>query len=223
MRLLLQYEDDPALGRAAEFIPGQFMELSIPETSITRAYSLANTPNWDGTLEFLIRLQPDGAFSTYLKDRAAVGDALRIKGPQGSFTVDDASHAPRWFVAGGTGVAPMLSILRQMAEFGDARQCRLFFGVNRTDELFALDAIEGLKEALPRLTTTICVWTPGPDWRGFSGTPVEALSRTLEDCRLSVPTFMSAVRPLLSRRPKPPASQSASQHDRIFSEQFSPA
>ena len=77
------------------------------------------------------------------------------------------SQAPRWFVAGGTGVAPMLSMLRQMAEFGDAREARLFFGVNTQDELFALDAIEGLKKTLPHLAATLCVWKPALDWTGF--------------------------------------------------------
>ncbi|KAB2853059.1 MAG: 2Fe-2S iron-sulfur cluster binding domain-containing protein, partial [Sphingopyxis terrae] len=176
VRVVLQYEDDPAHGRAAEFIPGQFMELTIPGTSITRAYSLANTPNWDGTLEFLIRLHPQGAFSAYLEDRAKVGDSLLVKGPQGSFTADEASQASRWFVAGGTGVAPMLSMLRQMAEFGDPRDCRLFFGVNTTGELFARDAIEELTTALPNLKATICIWKPGPHWSGFAGTPAEALA-----------------------------------------------
>ncbi len=167
VRLVLLYEDDPTHGRAAEFIPGQFMELTLPGTSTSRAYSLANTPNWDGRLEFFIRLHPQGAFSAYLKGGAKVGDPLLVKGPQGSFAADEASQAARWFVAGGTGVAPMLSMLRQMAEFDDAREARLFFGVNSQEELFAMDAIEALEQNLPGLRTTISIWNPGPDWAGF--------------------------------------------------------
>ena len=222
MRLVLQYEDDPILGRAAEFIPGQFMELSLPGTSIKRAYSLANAPNWDGLIEFLIRLQPNGVFSSYLKERAAVGDALGVKGPQGSFTVDDASHAPRWFVAGGTGVAPMLSILRQMAEFGDARECRLFFGVNRTDEMLALDTIKELEKALPQLQTTLCVWTPTSDWRGFSGTPVDAFVHAMADTS-GLPDLYVCGPPALIRAAKSAGIATGVTHDRIFSERFSPA
>jgi len=58
--------------------------------------------------------------------------------------------------------------------------------VNKEVELFALDAIEELKKALSRLSTTTCVWNPGSDWHGFVGTPANALAHALAD---------SAVRP----------------------------
>lgn len=222
VQVVLQYEDDPAHGRAAEFIPGQFMELTLPGTSITRAYSLANTPNWDGTLEFLIRLHPHGVFSAYLKDRAKVGDSLLVKGPQGSFTADEASQASRWFVAGGTGVAPMLSMLRQMAEFADPRDCRLFFGVNTTEELFTLNVIEELTTALPNLKATICVWKPGSNWSGFVGTPAEALAVALAE-NATRPDIYVCGPPALIEATEAIALAGGVPHDRIFSEQFSPA
>lgn len=222
LRLILLLEDDPALGRAAEFLPGQFMELSIPQTGIKRAYSLANTPNWDGMLEFLIRLQPGGAFSSFLAERAKIGHPLSVRGPQGSFTLDEASQAPRWFVAGGTGLAPILSMLRHMAEFGDASQCRLFFGVNREEELFAQDAVEELTRALPALQATICVWKPRPVWRGFAGTPVAALAQALADSPVRPDIYVCGPPALVDA-----AGAAARAHgvggDRIFSEQFSPS
>lgn len=220
--LVLQYEDDAAHGRAAEFVPGQFVELTLPGTSITRAYSLANTPNWDGTLEFLIRAQPRGVFSAYLKERAKVGDQLLVKGPQGSFSADEASQAPRWFVAGGTGVAPMLSMLRQMAAFGDAREARLFFGVNTQEELFAADAIEELKMTLPRFHTTICVWKPDVGWGGFAGTPVDALSADLANGDAHPDIYVCGP-PALIEATEAIALKAGVQHDRVFSERFSPA
>lgn len=221
-RLVLRLDDDPMLGAAAEFLPGQFMELTIPETSVRRAYSLANTPNWDGALEFLIRLQPDGVFSSYLENRAAVGDALTVRGPQGSFTIDEASQAPRWCVGGGTGVAPMLSMLRHMAEFGDNRDCRLFFGVNREEELFALDAIEELRKALPNLRATLCVWKPGPGWTGFCGTPADALAAAFAEGSAQPDIYVCGPPALVDAAAA--ASHAAGvPHDRVFSEKFSPA
>lgn len=222
VRVVLQYEDDPTHGRAAEFIPGQFMELTLPGTSITRAYSLANTPNWDGTLEFLIRLHPQGVFSAYLRDLAKVNDAIIVKGPQGSFTADEASQAPRWFVAGGTGVAPMLSLLRQMTEFSDGRDCRLFFGVNTEEELFALDVVEELSKSLPRLGAMLCVWKPGPKWGGFSGTPAEALAESLAESGTHPDIYVCGP-PALIEATEAIALAGGVPHDRIFSEQFSPA
>lgn len=222
VRLVLQLEEDPAHGRAAEFIPGQFMELTLPGTSTTRAYSLANTPNWDGTLEFLIRLHPQGIFSAYLRDRAKTGDRILVKGPQGSFTADEASQAPRWFVGGGTGVAPLLSMLRQMAEFGDAREARLFFGVNTREELFAIDAIEELKKALPRFQTTICIWKSDPGGTDFAGTPADALATALAD-GAALPDIYVCGPPALVEATEAAGLAAGIHHDRIFSEQFSPA
>ncbi len=181
MRLVLQYDEDPEFGRAAQFIAGQFAEIEIPGSEIKRSYSLANAPNWDGTLQFLIRMQPNGAFSGYLKERAKLGDGLVVHGPKGQFTLDEASLAPRWFVAGGTGLAPALSMLRHMAELADPHPARLFFGVNRVDELFALDALEELRVALPKLMVTVCVWKPETPWSGFTGTPAEALGQALAE------------------------------------------
>lgn len=222
VRLVLQYEDDPEHGRAAEFIPGQFMELTLPGTSTTRAYSLANTPNWDGTLEFLIRLHPRGVFSGYLKESAKVGDLLLVKGPQGSFTADESSQSPRWFVAGGTGVAPMLSMLRQMVEFGVTQEARLFFGVNTEEELFATDAVAELSKSLSCLGVTLCVWKPGPNWTGFAGTPAEALDAALADGGARPDIYVCGP-PALIEATEAIALARGVCHDRIFSEQFSPA
>lgn len=221
-RLVLQYEDDPAFGRAAQFVAGQFAELAIPATGIKRSYSLANVPNWDGTLEFLIRRQPDGAFSNYLKDGAAAGDELIVHGPKGQFTLDEASSKPRWFVAGGTGLAPILSMLRQMAEFADARPCRLFFGVNRMDELFAPDVIGELHSSLPQLSVALCVWKPEGVWDGFAGTPAEALAYALADA-VERPDIYVCGPPALIAATEEVALAAGVAHDRIFSERFSPA
>ncbi|KAF2991532.1 2Fe-2S iron-sulfur cluster binding domain-containing protein (plasmid) [Methylocystis sp. MJC1] len=222
VRLVLQYEDNAAFGRAAQFTAGQFVELSLPDGAAKRSYSLANTPNWDGTLEFYIRLQPNGAFSSYLKDRAALGDTLLVRGPQGQFTADEASAAERWFVAGGTGLAPALSMLRQMAEFGDGRGCRLFFGVNRVDELFALDVIEDLKKALPQLIVTTCVWKPEAQWEGFVGTPAQALTHALTGVAELPDIYVCGPPPLIAATESAALAANVA-HTRIFSERFTPA
>jgi len=181
VQLVLQLAPDDTLGSAAEFEPGQFMELELPGTGVRRAYSLANTGNWDGTLEFMIRLQPGGQFSGFLRDVAQPGMTLAVRGPLGGFGIDPASLRPRWLLAGGTGLAPMLSILRRMADYQEPQPVRLFFGVNRESELFALDELQGLQTALPQLQVTLCVWQPQAGWTGHSGTPVEALRLALAD------------------------------------------
>lgn len=181
VRLKLDLIEDEA-GKAVEFEPGQCMELEIPGTDVRRAYSLANTGNWRGELEFLVRLQPEGRFSSYLSRQAEVGHMLNVYGPSGAFGLQADSFSPAIFIAGGTGVAPFLSILRRMAEWGEDRPIHLLFGVNQESEAFCIDELQNLQQQLPSLTFTLCVWKPSNDWNdGFRGTPVDALRQYLSD------------------------------------------
>jgi ferredoxin-NADP reductase/ferredoxin len=179
IRLALRLDSDATAGSAAEFEPGQFMQIAVPGANVMRAYSLANTANWDGRLEFLIRLQPGGLFSTWLAKEARPGQKLHLQGPQGSFVLKENGLRPRWFVAGGTGLAPCLSMLRRMAEFQEPHEARLYFGVGAEAELFARNELAQLRAELPKLHTEICVWRPTNGWTGFKGTPVDALRRDL--------------------------------------------
>lgn len=220
VRLVLQLFPDDDGGCGAQFEAGQFVELEIPETGLKRAYSLANTSNWEGRLECLIRLQAQGQFSSWLR-QAQVGDALIVHGPQGAFGLNANSLRPRWFVAGGTGLAPMLSMLRHIAEFQDLQPTRLYFGVNRPEELFCLDELAELKALLPQFKPTVCVWKPEANWQGFSGTPIDALAQdlakepSLPDLYLcGPPALIDAAEALASRLNIPP--------EQVISERFLP-
>lgn len=171
--------DENGDGAMAEFEPGQFAELEVPELELKRAYSLANTSNWESRLEFMIRLQPQGRFSTWLRDQAQVGTRLKVHGPQGAFGLKQNGLRPRWFVAGGTGLAPLLSMLRRMAEFQEPHPVRLYLGVTRPAELFGQAALDALQAELPALQVVQCVWQAAPDWTGFSGSVVDALRQDL--------------------------------------------
>lgn len=181
MALALALAPSAELGSGADFLPGQYMELGIPGTAIRRAYSMANLPNWDGRLEFLIRLKPGGAFSTWLSQQARVGDGLRVRGPLGRFVLDETSARPRCLVGGGCGFAPVLSMLRHLAEFQDMQPTTLIFGANQEDELFATDTIAELQAALPMLQVTLSVWHPQGSWDGFVGTAADAFAQVLDE------------------------------------------
>ena len=172
---------DEATDKAVEFEPGQCMELEVPDSGIQRAYSLANTANWHGEMEFLIRLQPVGWFSNYLSSEAQPGRILNVYGPGGAFGWQNDCYNPVIFIAGGTGLAPFLSMLRRMAEWGEDRSIHLLFGVNQESELFYLDELQRLQQQLPSLSMTVCVWRPAADWQGFSGTPADALQQYLQN------------------------------------------
>lgn len=162
------------------FAPGQFFELQIPGTDEWRSFSPANLPNTNGTLEFLIRILPDGKFSSYLRDEVRPGQIVRVRGPAGSFSIRENGLQPRCFVAGGTGLAPVVAMVRHMFDRGDPQETRLYFGVNKEEEVFYVDELLTLAERMPNLSVQLCVMQAGPDWRGVRGTPVDALRRDLE-------------------------------------------
>jgi len=179
VRILVKALDDPELGSAITFDAGQFAELTPPDGDRSRAYSFASVANWDGTAEFYVRLHENGYFSEYLRDRAAVGDILTLKGPQGSLGLHENGSRPRWMVCGGTGLAPVMSMLRRMAEWGETQQSLLVFGVNTPDEVYATDEIERLCQALPSLRAAVTVMRPDSSWAGLVGTAVDQMDAEL--------------------------------------------
>ncbi|QLL05745.1 2Fe-2S iron-sulfur cluster-binding protein [Mycobacterium vicinigordonae] len=173
MRLRLSLVADADGSSTADFESGQFVRITVPGSEAQRAYSPANIANWDGVLDFYIRLQPGGLMSEYLIGVAAVGDELTVSNATGDFALVENGLRPRWFIAGGTGLSPLLSMLSRMAEWGDAQPARLFFGVTRHGEVFAQDQLRALGSALPGFQFDTLVWQPSPEWAGAAGNPVE--------------------------------------------------
>ena len=179
VRLVVKAEEDPELGSAIQFDSGQFAELTPPDGGRARAYSFASVANWDGTAEFYVKLREDGYFSDYLATRAKVGDRLTMRGPQGAFGLHENGPRPRWMVCGGTGLAPLMSMLRRMAEWGDTQQAVLVLGVNTPREVFATDELAELEAAMPSLRTVVTVVRPDEAWKGRVGTAVDAMDAEL--------------------------------------------
>ncbi|MEU6134092.1 benzoate 1,2-dioxygenase electron transfer component BenC [Nocardioides sp. NPDC047086] len=149
--------DIPNRGELA-FLPGQYVNIAVPGTEVTRSYSFANAPHQE-RLVFLVKLTPGGAMSTWLTERAAVGDEVTFTGPNGSFFLREARR-PVLMLAGGTGLAPVLSMLRQLEVDGCDRGGRLVYGVSTDDDLVKLDEVGELVSRLPGFTWDQCVSDP---------------------------------------------------------------
>lgn len=177
MRLELTLRPGEDGSSSADFESGQFVRMMVPGSDpgspARRAYSPANVANWDGRLEFYIRLLPGGVMSEYLNVRAALGDVLTVTSPDGDFALSENGLRPRWFIGGGTGLSPLLSMLRRMAEWGDPQSARLFFGVTRCEEVFAQAELAVLASALTDFRADTVVWHPDPAWSGAVGNPVD--------------------------------------------------
>jgi len=160
---------------------GQYYDLEIPGTELTRSYSPANIGNNDGEMEFLIRVLDDGKFSNYLKQDAKVGQALNVKGPSGIFGLVANGFTPRYFVAGGTGLAPILSMVRFMKEWGEPQPCTIYFGSTFEEEVFYIDELNKLASEMDNLTVKICVWKATDSWEGEKGSVVDVLKKDLQE------------------------------------------
>jgi benzoate/toluate 1,2-dioxygenase reductase subunit len=137
------------------FLPGQYVNIAVPGTEESRSYSFSNGPD-DDALTFLVKITPGGVMSTWLDERAQVGDAISFTGPHGSFFLREAPD-PLLLLAGGTGLAPILAILRTLAAAGSERPVHLLYGATTDDDVVEIDTIEGLAAAIPGLTWTHCV------------------------------------------------------------------
>ena len=113
-RLVLQLPDDAEL----TFHPGQYVDIRIPGSDGEhRSFSMANLPSDRGRLEFMIKLYPDGRFSGLLANGTiAPGDTLEVTGPYGVFTLREHADRRLLFIGGGAGMAPILCLLRSLAE-----------------------------------------------------------------------------------------------------------
>ncbi|WP_307824856.1 benzoate 1,2-dioxygenase electron transfer component BenC [Geodermatophilus bullaregiensis] len=140
------------------FLPGQYVNIAVPGTEESRSYSFSSAPQ-DEELTFLLKLTPGGVMSTYLEERAGVGDEITFTGPHGSFFLRE-SDAPLLLLAGGTGLAPVLSILRTLEGNRSDRQMHLVYGVTTDDDLVEMEAIEQLAGAIEGLTWDYCVADP---------------------------------------------------------------
>ena len=148
-RLTVDFEDSIA------HLPGQYINISIPGTAANRAYSFSSRPG-ETRAQFLIKQLPTGQMSEYLADRAQIGDRLTVKGPMGSFYLRD-SDAPMVMLAGGTGLAPLLSMLRVLSDQGAGRPIHLLYGVNEPDDLVELDVLDELVDTLAQFSYTTVV------------------------------------------------------------------
>jgi len=141
------------------FEPGQYVRMRPPGQEQWRSYSMAS-PSGHTRLVFYVRLVKGGMFSDWLSDSAEVGGEIELSVPRGSFFLRD-EERPRLFVAGGTGLAPFLSMLASIAD-DPARQrhsTTLLVGVRTAGHLFATDQLDACRVRLPNLYISLAAET----------------------------------------------------------------
>jgi NAD(P)H-flavin reductase/ferredoxin len=162
-------------GRPA-FLPGQYVHLSVPGTDEVRSYSFANPPSETGNFEFFIKLLDDGVMSGWLRETAKPGEEIAMTGPFGHFYLRR-PDTPVVMVAGGTGLAPMLSMLDHMVAQGwTGQKVHLLCGANAVEELFSDDKIKAYSGQGIDLSIEYAVVEGSDGWRGAVGHVTDLLN-----------------------------------------------
>lgn len=172
-RLLLR----PA--KPVEFSPGQYVQLQFsPEHA--RPYSMAGLCS-DELFEFHIRLVPDGRVTGYIANTLKVGDSVKLSGPLGSAYLRRQHEGPMLCVAGGTGLAPILSIVRGALAQGMRNPIHLYVGMRSPRDLYGLAWLEALQRDHPALKLHLVLSSGGQAGSQRSGLVTDAIEQDHSD------------------------------------------
>lgn len=157
------------------FSPGQYVQLQFTPAH-SRPYSMAGLSG-DEVFEFHVRLVPDGRVTGYIAHDLKVGDSVRVSGPLGSAYLRRQHEGPMLCVAGGTGLAPILSILRGVVAQGMANPIYLYFGVRSPRDVYGLPALDALQRAHPALNVQVVVASGGDPATQRCGLVTDAIAQ----------------------------------------------
>jgi benzoate/toluate 1,2-dioxygenase reductase subunit len=189
------------------FLPGQYVNVGIPGTVLTRAYSFSSAPG-GARASFVVRNVPGGRMSSFLTGDARPGQQIQMTGPFGSFYLRPVVR-PTLLLAGGTGIAPFLSMLEKLAGEGSSHPVRMVFGVTNDHDLVAIEQLDALARRLPAFEYRTCVASQDSAHarKGYVTSHIEAdwLNNGDADVYLCGPVPMvEAVRAWLEASGKPP-------------------
>ncbi len=135
-----------------EFHPGQYLDILLDDGR-RRSFSIASPPHDSDLLELHVRRVPGGGFTEGLWGTTGVGSLLRIEGPIGQF-VYQAGSSPVLMIAGGTGFAPLKSMLRHVLEGGIDRPIHLYWGARRAPDVYEEELVLEWVRRYPQLRFT---------------------------------------------------------------------
>ena len=167
------------------FAAGQYARLQLAN-GMTRSYSMANRVG-DAILDFYIRHLPDGLASTYIAQHLTIGEHVVLEGPYGNAFLREDHSGKIIALAGGTGLAPMLAIIRTALQQAPNRRIKLYFGVRTEKDIFALDTLAELQANYPLFQFDIILSEPDDlttRRRGFLHHALVEDESDLRDCKI---------------------------------------
>ena len=165
-----------------QFLAGQYIDLILKDGK-RRSFSLANPPHDDEFLQLHVRRVPGGRFSDQLLGDMRPKAVLRFEGPLGSFYLREESQRPAILMAGGTGFAPLKSMVEHAVASRNHRPLHIFWGVRARRDLYLADLARGWAEHHDWIEFTPVLSDPAPEdeWDGATGFVHEAVTARYPD------------------------------------------
>jgi Na+-transporting NADH:ubiquinone oxidoreductase subunit F len=167
-----------------DFKPGQYAQLRVPGMEdVIRAYSIASNPKDKDFFELIIRMVPKGLATTFVHKALEVGDRITVTGPFGDFYLREESNRDIVCIAGGSGKAPIRSIVHYLRDHGMPRKVQYFFGARSKRDLYYTEEFTGIAEEFPNFTYIPALSAPATEdnWDGETGLITDVLDRHTGD------------------------------------------
>jgi ferredoxin-NADP reductase len=193
--------------RKLDALPGQFRAFSFlfDGRKETRCYSICSSPARSGYVEITPKRMPKGCVSIFLTDQAAIGMTVEATGPFGQFYLNAAEDKTIVLLAAGSGVTPMLSILRYIDDYCLDTEVTLLYCVRSRQDIMFRQELDDLQTRLKSFRCHVLLSRPEPDWPGERGhISREFIAKHVTDLKGPVfflcgpPPFIDAARAILS-------------------------
>jgi ferredoxin-NADP reductase len=159
-------------GPLPPFLAGQYVNLLVDIGGVrtSRPYSIASPPNQTGFFEIAVRRVPDGFVSNYLLDEVRVGDEFRATSPGGHFHFNPLVHTPDLvLLAGGSGITPFMSMVREATDRGLDRRLHLIYGSRNPDDVIFREELMDRAARHDNFRFDLIVSEPPAGYQGLTG------------------------------------------------------
>jgi ferredoxin-NADP reductase len=151
--------------------PGQFLtfQWTIDGQRIMRSYTVSSSPIHLNYVEITPKRVENGRVSVFLNERAKLGETVEARGPYGQFYFDETVHKSIVLMAAGSGITPMISMLRYIDDLKLATSVTLLYCVRTAADVIFQTELARLGRSLPNFKYEVCLSRPDPTWKGHSG------------------------------------------------------
>ncbi len=154
------------------FAPGSHINVRLPGsqgTTLERTYTLSSSPKLLPAFSLTVKRVPGGAASNWLAEHLKTGQTLEFTQASGEFILPEQTPGRLLFIAAGSGITPMMSMLRFLADTANKSEIDCFYYARTPDDIIFHKELEGLCASMPHLKINYCVEQATGTWQGLSG------------------------------------------------------